>query len=212
MPKVEKNTYEEFLEANPKIARSGLKYFPFTDQCFWDGKCQRHDCERGFYVKKGRKCLMFELDRCLYDVFGDTGDYDDTNFHIISGEHLDWHVSVNICQSWTSGNTYRFVVNQYCVYRQFRQNELVCAEVGMKPTRLFIANSRNLALVRKYLQEIREKLPEIFKAAEKHFTCKRCQKIEPDMSSLYGEHCVCDDCIPNLVDKYFKQGLQETDR
>jgi len=198
-------SYEDYLRSHPDKHSVSLDYFPFTDECCMDGgKCKRTKCKHNFYNKKNKACLSFELKRILWQVFGDHEDYSDNSFFMYFADKITWHVTLHIGYDYSRGNAPRFIVLQYSNLDDVEEVEDITKAAGFHRAWLPIATHRNLSLVRKYLVRLRGELDTILSLAEAEYTCGKCGKVEQHASKRYGKHRVCDECIPQIVDEYFR--------
>lgn len=218
-----KETYEEYIERTSKKDNKDtyethsnvkLRYFPIDENCPIDGHvCSKEDCEKNWY--KNGKCYHFEIDRLMFEIFGTGDNYKYYHNDYKDGE-IEWVVTINTTFSRyykhdegydetgieiraspeSSSYIDRRVLEKTGIVKKFNLEK-------NSNIKFYKSSYRNINLIRKYLEFIRDNKDLISLIFNEEYACIKCKKSST-FCKIYEDEIICDDCCNEIITEWVK--------
>lgn len=197
-------------------ANVSLGSFPFTVQCPIDGKrCKDDQCEE----YEDGKCLLFELHRVMYKVFGsgDNSMYFDIPLEY-EGTRLSWRISFSRSYpkdiggpdrvSYTIGTDNAAI--SWKALKEVGLGDYLDGDWENAPTAYFTQKFESLSEIQKFLELVKEKREEFESLLVKYHTCVRCNNVSEYLIRFYDPVGICSGCVVEITEEWLKENEKET--
>lgn len=208
---VYRDVEKDYLQIHKEIMG---KYFPYTDQCSYDGeKCKKTECS----LWLENKCWQIEFTQTIIDLFGSP-----EIFHISSDQstecfktiQIQGHGDKNIKDSFEA--TIELEFNSLRLAQKIKDNFFENWEIRSLDSSIcflekkFKANPSDKDEFIGRVKTIMDFIPVIEAFIEKINTCELCKDIY-EILEEYGGYGICSTCKKNILEqyckKYFKKSL-----